>query len=175
MSESGGAVVNVGAQVGGGQRPYEFGYVISAVLRAAVADVRLRSLDSRVQKLAILLRISGPLLVFEGFDVEEVRFGRRRQSISVDWLYGRHCTDLRDVDTLVSLVVARLRMTPKVVASVCRKRKVDVDESLLAAEFEQIASVVPELAHDAVRFKAWKAMYMGNQMRWPPEERCYYE
>ena len=175
MSESGGAVVNVGAQVGGGQRPYEFGYVISAVLRAAVADVRLRSLDSRVQKLAILLRISGPLLVFEGFDVEEVHFGRRRQSISVDWLYGQQYTHLRDIEKLVSLVVARLRMTPKVVASVCRKRKVDVDESLLAAEFEQIASVVPELAHDAVRFKAWKAMYMGNQRSLPPEYWCYYE
>jgi hypothetical protein len=154
--QAGMASVDVGVDHGGGVNTFEFGYVTDRVLRDAASQMSLGSLDARVKEFGFLLRVSGTILVFEGQDVENVRFGRGRSYVSVDWLYAERITTIRDIETLISLVLARLRRTPDVVADVCKRRKVAIDHGLFTSECEQMGELITMYARDRERFEEWK-------------------
>jgi hypothetical protein len=150
------ASVSVGIQDGGGLETFEFGFVTDRVLRDAASRMTLSSLDARVKLLSILLRISGTFTVFEGQDVENVRFGRGRSYISVDWLYAERFRTTRDFEFLISLVLGRLRRTPAVIADVCGRRSVSIDRALLTRECEEMGKIITNYATDKGRFDEWK-------------------
>ena len=154
--QAGMASINVGVDHGGGVNTFEFGYVTDRVLRDAAGQMSLGSLDPRVKKFGFLLRVSGTFLVFEGQDVENVRFGRGRSYVSVDWLYAERITKMRDIESLISLVLGRLQRTPDVVADVCKRRKVAIDHTLFTSECGQMGKLITMYARDRRRFEEWK-------------------
>ena len=166
--------MSVGVQRGGGTNTFEFGYVTDRVLRDAVGEMTLMSLDSRVKLFSILLRVSGTLVVFEGHDVENIRFGRGRSYVSVDWLYAERLTAIRDFEVLLGLVLSRLRTTPKVVADVCIRRKVAIDEALFTSECEEMGKLITMYARDRARFEEWKGRMLELERQSRVGFKCYH-
>jgi hypothetical protein len=167
------AEIGVGVQMGGGFVTYEFGYVIERLMRDATETFRIQSLDARVRRLAFLLRVSGKFTVFEGDDVENVKFGRYRSSVSVDWLYAEKYTKLRDIRALVALVTSRLRKTPNVLAAVCAQRAVKIDYSLFLSECDIISNNIELYANDSERFKRWKESVIDIEKEIIPKYRSF--
>lgn len=168
------ATVDVGIQNGGGLETFEFGYVTDHVLREAASRMTLCSLDARVKEFGFLLRVSGTITVFEGQDVESVRFGRGRSYISVDWLYAERLRAIRDFEVLSGLVLGRLRRTPGVVSDVCKRRKVAIDEAMFTRECEQIGELITMYARDRARFEEWKERRLEIERKSVIGYKSYY-
>lgn len=168
------ASVDVGVQRGGGTNAFEFGYVTDHVLREAADQTVFCSLDERIKEFGFLLRVSGTLLVFEGQDVESVRFGRGRSYVSVDWLYAERLTAIRDFEVLLGLVLSRLRKTPQVVADVCIRRKVAIDQALFTSECEEMAKLITMYARDRARFEEWKERRLEIERREASGYQSYF-
>lgn len=107
------------------------------VLKPAAKPIVLQSLDPRVKQLSLLLRVSGPVKQYEGNPVEEVKFGRSREWISVDLLVWQRDWQDRTYRQIADVLCDRVRAVPSVVAVACRAKKVSIDEEMLGREMEE--------------------------------------
>jgi hypothetical protein len=112
------------------------------VLRPAAMGLLLHSMDSRVKHLTMILRVSGSLKKYEGNPVEEVKFGRSREWISVDLLLWERDWQGRTYSEIADVLCDRVRLVPFVVAAACRVKKVAVDEGKLRLEMDDFIKVV---------------------------------
>ncbi|MBL8761113.1 MAG: hypothetical protein JNL50_07405 [Phycisphaerae bacterium] len=116
------------------------------VLKPAAVGIPIESLDARVRQLSLLLRVSGAVKQYEGEPVECVKFGRRREWISVDLLLWHEDWRGRTSQEIARVLADRIREVPRVVAQACRAKKVAVEEAVLQSEMDTYASAVVALA-----------------------------
>ena len=116
------------------------------VLKPAAVGIPLESLDSRVRQLSLLLRVSGSVKQYEGEPVECVKFGRRREWISVDLLLWVKDWRNRTSVEIARVLADRIRGVPPVVARACRAKNVAANESALQTEMDAFAEAVLNLA-----------------------------
>lgn len=96
--------------------------VFFRISKRAADDLVLNSLDPRVVDLTFILRVDGKFGTFEGEPVENVKFGRVRDYISVDFLIKEHEWRDRTVQQITDVLIARVERTPEVLAAACKDR-----------------------------------------------------
>lgn len=156
--------MTVGTQCEGGSRTYEYEYAIDRAFRKACYDIKLSSLDVRVQELAILLRLGGQFGEFEGDPVENIKYGRNRSYISVDYLYPGSLKKVRDIEVLGNSVVSRIESTPSVLHALCVKRKVKLDLPLMTQEFTVLKGLYLNYLHSVEHLESCRS-YLTSEKR----------
>jgi len=119
------------------------------LMKSCAEGVELASLDPRVSKLALLLRVSGPIQQFEGNPVEGVKIGRDRSYISCDLLVWIPEWEGQSRAHIAGVLADRVRRVPDVLAPVCQKRKVAIDRDRLARELNDYAECLARAGHGA--------------------------
>lgn len=139
------ATIETGCQTKG-PTTSQFLHCFYHISKRAADDFVLRSLGDRVAELAFLWRVDGKFGSFEGDDVENVKIGRQREYISVDWLIRIPDWQRRNIHEVTAMLCRRLAASPPVIAAACRKRSVKVDEPLLASELTEYGARMTALA-----------------------------
>lgn len=166
--------MTVGTQTMGGSRSYESDYAIDMAFRKACYDMKIFSLDERVKKLAILLRIGGLFGEFEGDPVENIVFGRNRCFISVDYLYAGSLRPIKDYEQLSKVVISRIDSTPAVLHALCTKRKVKLNLPLMTQEFSVLKELYLKYLYSEVHFHEFKHLLMSQNRTLATGEPVYY-
>jgi hypothetical protein len=80
---------------------------------------------------------------------------------------------MRDVGTLLSLALARLQMTPEVLAAICVRRAVKINLQLFQSECNLISKDIECFAKDSKRFKTWKESAIESEREIVPKYRSF--
>jgi hypothetical protein len=120
--------------------------VFMRAMKPAGAKVPLHSLDSRIRQLSLLLRVSGEIGVFEGQPVENVKFARAREWVSIDILLWERDWQGKTNRQIAAVLARRVRSVPAVLEPLMRKRKLAIDAAMLTDELDRFATGFQELA-----------------------------
>jgi hypothetical protein len=168
------AELKVGIQDGGGPIAFESDFACSVLLRRAAAECPLHCFGVGVETLHILLRIDGKCQQFEGNPVERIKFGRKHEWFSVDWLFDGSFRHLRSVEEATRVLVSRAQATPELLYEKCRRRRVSCDRMVLQTDFERFAEVLLSRGHAGQDFLDWRVKEQERELQHPPEYRTLY-
>lgn len=140
------AEIEIAGQFGGPAASDAVVPVFMRAMKPAAAKVPLHSLDSRIRQLSLLLRVSGEIGVFEGQPVENVKFARAREWVSIDILLWERDWQGKTNRQIAAVLARRVRTVPAVLEPLMRKRKLAIDAAMLTDELDRFATGFQELA-----------------------------
>lgn len=142
------AEIEVAGQFGSPQADDAVVPIFMLAMKPAGVAVPLRSLDSRIKQLSLLLRVSGNIQRFEGQPVENVKFARDRKWVSVDILLWETEWEGKTNSEIAAVLASRVRIVPEVIEPLMQKRKLEMDKNLLTEELSRFAKGFQQLAED---------------------------
>jgi hypothetical protein len=140
------AEIEIAGQFGGCAADDAVVPVFMRAMKPAGARVPIHSLDSRIERLVFILRVSGEIVVFEGQPVENVKFPRGRACVSLDILLWERDWEGKSNREIAAVLARRVRAVPAVLEPLMRKRKLAIDTAMLSDELDRFAAGFQELA-----------------------------
>ena len=140
------AEIEIAGQFGGCAADDAVVPVFMRAMKPAGARVPIHSLDTRIRQLSLILRVSGEVVVFEGQPVENVKFARSREWVSVDILLWERDWEGKTNREIAAVLARRVRAVPAVLEPLMRKRKLAIDTAMLSDELDRFADGFQELA-----------------------------
>ena len=140
------AEIEIAGQFGGCAADDAVVPVFMRAMKPTGARVPIHSLDTRIRQLSLILRVSGEVVVFEGQPVENVKFARSREWVSVDILLWERDWEGKTNREIAAVLARRVRAVPAVLEPLMRKRKLAIDTAMLSDELDRFADGFQELA-----------------------------
>jgi hypothetical protein len=136
----------------GSQEADDAVWPVMRIMKACAEHIEISSLDSRIQQLSFLLRVSGRVHDFRmdpvhtRRDVENIKIAKDRSYVSCDLLVDASDWEGRTKFDIARVVAGRVRQVAGIVGPVCVKRGLKVDPVRLGEELDRYAECIVESA-----------------------------